>query len=111
MSEEKNQSCNELSFDTLGINDKILRGVYSYGFEKPSKIQDNAIPKIISGVDVIGQSQSGTGKTGAFAIGTLCRIDETNNNRLTNFKVIKNYKNGKYCINHSNKYKKINVHH
>ena len=80
MSEEKNQTCNELSFDTLGINDKILRGVYSYGFEKPSKIQDNAIPKIISGVDVIGQSQSGTGKTGAFSIGTLCRIDETNNN-------------------------------
>ena len=70
MSEDKNLSCNELCFDTLGINDKILRGVYSYGFEKPSKIQDNAIPKIISGVDVIGQSQSGTGKTGAFVIGT-----------------------------------------
>ena len=63
MSEEKNQTCNELSFDTLGINEKVLRGVYSYGFEKPSIIQQTAIRPLIDGCDVIGQAQSGTGKT------------------------------------------------
>ena len=74
---ENNEGCNELSFDTLQINENILRGIYSYGFEKPSKIQHNSIPVIISGKDIIAQSQSGTGKTGAFTIGTLCRIDES----------------------------------
>lgn len=78
MSEEET-TCNDLSFDTLGIPENILRGIYAYGFEKPSRIQDLAIPKIISGKDIIGQSQSGTGKTGAFSIGTLCQIDETKN--------------------------------
>ena len=49
------------SFDTLKIEDNILRGVYSYGFEKPSAIQVKSIPKIIEGKDIIAQAQSGTG--------------------------------------------------
>ena len=53
----------------------LLRGIYSYGFEKPSVIQQKAIFPIISGNDVIGQASSGSGKTGAFTIGTLQRID------------------------------------
>ena len=63
-------------FDTLNINENILRGVYSYGFEKPSTIQKKAIPSIIEGKDIIAQAQSGTGKTGAFVIGSLCNIDK-----------------------------------
>ena len=53
----------------------LLRGIYSYGFEKPSVIQQKAIHPIIMGNDVIGQASSGSGKTGAFTIGTLQRID------------------------------------
>ena len=64
-----------MSFDELGIDENILRGVYAHGFEKPSQIQTLAIPKILVKKDLIAQAQSGTGKTGAFAIGSLCRID------------------------------------
>tara|TARA_B100001093_G_scaffold477846_1_gene505496 strand:- start:596 stop:1729 length:1134 start_codon:yes stop_codon:yes gene_type:complete len=63
------------NFDNLNIKDDILRGIYSYGFEKPSSIQNKSIPKILEGKDIIAQAQSGTGKTGAFTIGTLCKID------------------------------------
>ena len=64
-----------LSFDNLDIKDNLLRGIYSYGFEKPSNIQHKAIPIINTGKDLIAQSQSGTGKTGAFTIGVLNNID------------------------------------
>jgi translation initiation factor 4A len=53
----------------------ILRGIYGYGFEKPSPIQKRAIRPLMLGYDIIAQAQSGTGKTGCFAIGTLYRID------------------------------------
>lgn len=66
-----------MSFDDLNINENILRGIYSYGFEKPSLIQASSIPKMIIGKDLIAQAQSGTGKTGAFSIGALCKIDES----------------------------------
>ena len=70
------------SFDDMNLKDKLLRGIYGYGFEKPSLIQSKAIPVIINGHDVIAQSQSGTGKTGTFTIGTLQRIDEKINGVL-----------------------------
>uniref|UniRef100_A0A6C0BSJ4 Helicase n=1 Tax=viral metagenome TaxID=1070528 RepID=A0A6C0BSJ4_9ZZZZ len=63
------------NFDDLNINENILRGIYSYGFEKPSTIQQKSIPEIIKGSDVISQAQSGTGKTGAYVIGLLNKID------------------------------------
>ena len=66
----------EATFDVLGIKDDILRGVYAYGFEQPSAIQVKAIPHIIEGKDIVAQAQSGTGKTGAFAIGSLSRVDD-----------------------------------
>ena len=72
-SDEKNIM--NYSFEDLDLNDELLRGIYSYGFEKPSKIQYKSIPLIKSGKDVIAQSQSGTGKTGAFTIGILNSID------------------------------------
>ena len=80
-SNEKNDETNDeknimnYSFEDLDLNDELLRGIYSYGFEKPSKIQYKSIPLIKSGKDLIAQSQSGTGKTGAFSIGILNNID------------------------------------
>lgn len=73
MSEGK--SITEYSFEDLDINDDLLRGIYSYGFEKPSNIQYKSLPIFNSGKDMIAQSQSGTGKTGAFSIGVLNNID------------------------------------
>ena len=63
------------SFDDMNLKVKLLRGIYAYGFEKPSPIQSRAIVPILSKRDVIGQAQSGTGKTGTFLISTLQRID------------------------------------
>ena len=65
------------NFEELNLRENVLRGIYSYGFEKPSEIQSKAIKPIISGLDVIAQSQSGTGKTGTFVISALERIDES----------------------------------
>ncbi len=61
----------------LGIKDNILKGIYSYGFEKPSQIQRVAIKPIIDGNDIVVQSHSGTGKTATFIIGLLQCIDPT----------------------------------
>jgi len=62
-------------FDDMGLKEDVLRGVYSYGFERPSTIQQHAIVQVSQGHDLIAQAQSGTGKTGAFTIGLLERID------------------------------------
>ena len=63
--------------DHIGLNTVILRGIYANGFEKPSPIQRKAIIPITKGRDIIAQAQSGTGKTGAFVIGSLQRLDVT----------------------------------
>jgi ATP-dependent helicase YprA (DUF1998 family) len=65
------------SFDKMGLKEPLLRGIYGYGFERPSAIQQRAIRPIIDGRDLIAQSQSGTGKTAVFCIGTLQVIDIT----------------------------------
>jgi superfamily II DNA/RNA helicase len=64
------------TFDDFDLKDKLLRGIYSYGFENPSDIQCKALPIINSKKDLFAQAQSGTGKTGAFTIGSLNIIDE-----------------------------------
>jgi translation initiation factor 4A len=63
------------TWDDLEIPSDLLRGIYGYGFEKPSEIQRKSIAPILMGRDVIAQAQSGMGKTGAFSIGTLGNID------------------------------------
>jgi len=63
------------SFDRMKLKEELLRGIYGYGFERPSAIQQRAIVPIVSGRDVIAQSQSGTGKTATFAISMLQMID------------------------------------
>ena len=61
--------------DIPDCNMAVLRGVYAYGFENPSPIQQKAIPPMVDRRDMIAQAQSGTGKTGAFTVGTLNIID------------------------------------
>ena len=62
---------NTIKFEDLQINDDIKRAVIEMGFEEPSPIQAQSIPVILSGKDVIGQAQTGTGKTAAFSIPLL----------------------------------------
>jgi len=66
------------TFDEMGLSDDLLRGIYAYGFEKPSIIQQKAILPMSKGGDIIAQAQSGTGKTATFSIATLKSIDLTN---------------------------------
>ena len=63
------------SFDDMPLHQELLRGIYAHAFEKPSPIQQRAIVPLTRGGDIIAQAQSGTGKTGAFSIGTLQRVD------------------------------------
>ncbi|KAH8861937.1 Eukaryotic initiation factor 4A-III [Schistosoma japonicum] len=63
------------SFDSMCLRDDLLRGIYAYGFERPSAIQQRAIKQIIKGRDVIAQAQSGTGKTATLGISILQMLD------------------------------------
>lgn len=63
------------TFDDMGLPEDLLRGIYSFGFEKPSKIQSVAIVPMKDGRDILAQAQSGTGKTGTFTIGALSHVD------------------------------------
>jgi len=65
------------SFDNMKLREDLVRGIYAYGFEKPTAIQQRAIKPIIKGRDVIAQAQSGTGKTGTFSISALQLVDTT----------------------------------
>ncbi|KAI4292375.1 hypothetical protein PAPHI01_1649 [Pancytospora philotis] len=64
-------------WESFNLKPEIVKGIYSVGFDTPSFIQKKAIPIIMSKRDLRAQAQSGTGKTGAFVIGTLQRIDES----------------------------------
>lgn len=71
------------TFEAMGIRDELLRGIvgidwlgiYAYGFDKPSAVQQRSIVPLISGRDIIVQSQSGTGKTAVFCLAALSVVD------------------------------------
>ena len=63
------------TFEAMNLHNDLLRGVFAYGFERPSAIQQRAIAPCIKGHDVIAQAQSGTGKTATFSIAVLQNID------------------------------------
>ncbi|KAG8705551.1 translation initiation factor eIF4A [Ceratobasidium sp. 395] len=63
------------NFDNMDLRAELLRGVYAYGFERPSAIQQRAIVPVVKGHDVIAQAQSGTGKTATFSISILQKLD------------------------------------
>ena len=63
------------NFDDMDLKEDLLRGIYGYGFERPSAIQQRAIMPCIKRHDVIAQAQSGTGKTATFSVAILQQID------------------------------------
>jgi len=63
------------SFDHMNLKEDLLRGIYAYGFEKPSAIQQRGILPVIQKRDTIAQAQSGTGKTATFSIASLQRLE------------------------------------
>ena len=63
-------------FKTLGINNNIIRALNDMGFEEPTPIQQQGIPALISGEDLIGQAQTGTGKTAAFGIPLIEKVQQ-----------------------------------
>ncbi|KAG0237667.1 translation initiation factor eIF4A [Actinomortierella wolfii] len=66
------------NFDNMNLKPELLRGIYAYGFERPSAIQQRAIMPVIKGHDVIAQAQSGTGKTATFSVSVLEKLDLSN---------------------------------
>ena len=63
------------NFEEMGLKKNLLEGIFKYGFEKPSIIQQKGILPLIRRNDIIAQAQSGTGKTATFVIGTLQNLD------------------------------------
>ncbi len=63
------------SFSELGLSEPILEALAAVGYESPSPIQAQTIPVLLKGTDVLGQAQTGTGKTAAFALPLLSQID------------------------------------
>ena len=63
------------TFDEMNLKEDLLRGIFAYGYERPSAIQQRAIVPMTTGRDLIAQAQSGTGKTGTFTIGMLQQLD------------------------------------
>lgn len=72
-----------IRFDELDIKPQIMRGIRDMGFEEATPIQSQAIPVVLSGVDVIGQAQTGTGKTAAFGIPVLQKVDPSSRKTQT----------------------------
>ncbi len=66
---------NEPTFSQLDLPESVLKVLNQIGYEKPSPIQAQSIPVLQSGADIIGQAQTGTGKTAAFALPLLAKID------------------------------------
>src|SRR6185436_14568408 len=62
-------------FSELGLSPEILKAVAKLGFEQAAPIQAEAIPVLLSGKDIVGQSQTGSGKTAAFAIPAIEKVD------------------------------------
>ena len=65
----------EISFIDLGLTEEILNALNDLGFTKPSPIQSECIPLLLNGEDVLGMAQTGSGKTAAFSIPFLMKVD------------------------------------
>ncbi|MDR3048852.1 MAG: DEAD/DEAH box helicase [Elusimicrobiota bacterium] len=69
---------NTLKFNEMGLSNEILKATADLGFEESTPIQTLAIPRMLTGVDIIGQAQTGTGKTAAFGIPILEKVNAKN---------------------------------
>ena len=63
------------NFEDMGLKSKLIQGIYNYGYEKPSAIQQKGVIPLIMKKDIIAQAQSGTGKTATIVIGSLQNLD------------------------------------
>jgi translation initiation factor 4A len=63
------------TFEAMNLPESLLRGIFAYGYERPSVIQTKGIVPIKDGRDIIAQARSGTGKTATFCIGAMCRVN------------------------------------
>jgi ATP-dependent RNA helicase DeaD len=72
------EEMNENSFAQFGLSEELIKAINDVGYETPSPIQVKTIPLMLAGKDVVGQAQTGTGKTAAFALPILDRIDVKN---------------------------------
>ena len=68
-----------VNFNSFGLSDALLKVLEEVGYEVPTAIQEQCIIHLLNGHDVIGQAQTGTGKTAAFALPLIDRIDLNNN--------------------------------
>ncbi len=66
-----------MTFEELGLSEAVLQAVKDCGYETPTPIQEQAIPRVLEGRDVIGASQTGTGKSAAFALPILTKLQHT----------------------------------
>ena len=82
------------NFEDMPLKENLLRGILSYGFEKPSSVQAKGIMPVVQGNDSIIQAQSGCGKTGTFSIASLQVIDTTKKY----CQIIFHVGNRKFCI-------------
>ena len=73
--EQDDTTTPEVTFADLGLSDQVLKALSDVGYEKPSAIQAATIPPLLAGRDVVGLAQTGTGKTAAFALPILSRLD------------------------------------
>ena len=71
---ERNRSVSNKTFDTMGLNPALLQALTSEGYTTPTPIQQQAIPDVMAGKDLLGIAQTGTGKTAAFALPILHRL-------------------------------------
>ncbi|SHJ39406.1 DEAD/DEAH box helicase [Lutispora thermophila] len=71
-----------IKFSDLGLNEKVLKAIDDMGFEEPSKIQEEVIPVVLKGFDVIGQAQTGTGKTLAFGAPIISKLDNSRQGKI-----------------------------
>ncbi len=73
--------CQPISkFEELGLKEDLLSGIYAYGWEKPTHIQQKAIRPLIRGRNTYCQAQAGNGKSGVFVTGALQLVDHTSPN-------------------------------
>ena len=69
------------TFADLGLSEATLQALQDVGYEQPSPIQEQAIPPMLEGRDVIGQAQTGSGKTAAFGLPIIEYVDPTSSTR------------------------------
>ena len=75
MTDDAQPDADALTFADLGLDPRVLQAVQEVGYETPSPIQAETIPTLLTGRDVVGLAQTGTGKTAAFALPILSRLD------------------------------------